>query len=71
MPQPLTILGRTPVRTRPFTSRPVFGEPEEKRLLRAGIGQKVYVVAYVHSPLLQLLRGHSSHHTTPELPGKV
>jgi dTDP-4-amino-4,6-dideoxygalactose transaminase len=35
MSQPLAILGGTPVRTRPFTTWPVFGEPEETRLLRA------------------------------------
>ena len=35
MSQPLAILGGTPLRTRPFTAWPVFGEPEEARLLRA------------------------------------
>src|SRR5579863_7079423 len=34
MSQPLALLGGTPVRTRPFTAWPVFGKPEEKRLLR-------------------------------------
>ena len=35
MSQPLAILGGAPLRTRPFTTWPVFGEPEEKRLLGA------------------------------------
>src|ERR1019366_7270527 len=35
MSQPLAILGGAPLRTRPFTSWPVFGEAEEKRLLGA------------------------------------
>src|ERR1022692_3364720 len=35
MSQPLAILGGAPLRTRPFTAWPVFGEPEEARLLRA------------------------------------
>jgi dTDP-4-amino-4,6-dideoxygalactose transaminase len=35
MSQALAILGGTPVRTRPFTAWPIFGEPEEKRLLHA------------------------------------
>lgn len=30
----LALLGGKPVRTRPFTSWPIFGKPEEKRLLR-------------------------------------
>jgi dTDP-4-amino-4,6-dideoxygalactose transaminase len=34
MSQTLAILGGQPVRTRPFTPWPIFGEPEEKRLLR-------------------------------------
>jgi dTDP-4-amino-4,6-dideoxygalactose transaminase len=34
MSQSLAVLGGQPVRSRPFTSWPVFGEPEEKRLLR-------------------------------------
>ncbi len=34
MLQQLALLGGTPVRTRPFTAWPVFGKPEEKRLLR-------------------------------------
>lgn len=34
MSQPLALLGGTPVRTKPFTSWPLFGKPEEKRLLR-------------------------------------
>ena len=33
MSQKLALLGGKPVRTRPFTSWPVFGKPEEKRLL--------------------------------------
>jgi dTDP-4-amino-4,6-dideoxygalactose transaminase len=33
--QKLALLGGTPIRTRPFTSWPVFGKEEEKRLLRA------------------------------------
>ena len=33
--QPLALLGGKPVRTRPFPSWPVFGKPEEHRLLRA------------------------------------
>src|SRR4051794_18191036 len=35
MPQKLALLGGTPVRTRPFALWPVFGKPEERRLLRA------------------------------------
>ena len=35
MSQPLALLGGTPLRTSPFTTWPVFGEPEEARLLRA------------------------------------
>ena len=35
MSQTLAILGGAPLRTRPFTTWPVFGEPEEKRLLGA------------------------------------
>jgi dTDP-4-amino-4,6-dideoxygalactose transaminase len=35
MSQPLAILGGPPLRTRPFAAWPVFGDPEEKRLLRA------------------------------------
>jgi dTDP-4-amino-4,6-dideoxygalactose transaminase len=35
MSQSLAILGGQPVRTRPFTPWPIFGRPEEKRLLRA------------------------------------
>lgn len=31
----LALFGGTPVRSRPFTSWPLFGKPEEKRLLRA------------------------------------
>src|SRR3954471_7005381 len=34
MHQKLALLGGKPVRTRPFTSWPIFGKPEEKRLLR-------------------------------------
>jgi dTDP-4-amino-4,6-dideoxygalactose transaminase len=34
MSQSLAILGGQPVRTRAFTSWPIFGEPEEQRLLR-------------------------------------
>ena len=34
MPQKLALLGGTPTRTLPFTSWPIFGEAEEKRLLR-------------------------------------
>ena len=34
MSQPLAILGGQPLRTRAFTSWPIFGEPEEQRLLR-------------------------------------
>jgi dTDP-4-amino-4,6-dideoxygalactose transaminase len=34
MPQKLALLGGMPVRTRPFTSWPIFGKAEEKRLLR-------------------------------------
>src|SRR5437867_13026105 len=34
MSQKLALLGGTPVRTRPFTSWPIFGQSEEKRLLR-------------------------------------
>lgn len=34
MSQKLALFGGTPVRTRPFTSWPIFGKPEEKRLLR-------------------------------------
>ena len=34
MSQSLAILGGQPVRPRPFTSWPIFGEPEEQRLLR-------------------------------------
>jgi hypothetical protein len=36
MSQTLAILGGTPLRTRPFTAWPVFGEPEETRLLHPG-----------------------------------
>jgi len=35
MSQALAILGGTPLRTRPFTAWPIFGEAEEARLLRA------------------------------------
>jgi len=35
MSKPLAMLGGAPLRTRPFTTWPVFGEPEEKRLLCA------------------------------------
>ena len=35
MSQSLAILGGAPLRIRPFTTWPVFGEPEEKRLLGA------------------------------------
>ena len=35
MPQKLALLGGKPVRFRPFTSWPIFGKAEEKRLLRA------------------------------------
>src|SRR2546425_13070427 len=34
MSQKLALFGGTPVRTRPFTSWPIFGQSEEKRLLR-------------------------------------
>lgn len=34
MPQKLALLGGPPVRTRPFTSWPIFGKAEEKRLVR-------------------------------------
>lgn len=34
MTHKLALLGGKPVRTRPFTSWPIFGKPEEKRLLR-------------------------------------
>src|SRR5207253_5713122 len=34
MAQKLALLGGQPLRTRPFTSWPVFGKPEERRLLR-------------------------------------
>jgi dTDP-4-amino-4,6-dideoxygalactose transaminase len=34
MSQRLAILGGQPLRTRPFTSWPIFGKPEEERLLR-------------------------------------
>src|SRR6266513_3216058 len=34
MPLKLALLGGTPVRKRPFTSWPIFGKAEEKRLLR-------------------------------------
>ncbi len=34
MSHALAILGGTPIRNRPFPAWPVFGEPEEKRLLR-------------------------------------
>ena len=34
MSQALALLGGRPVRTRPFVSWPVFGKPEEKRVLR-------------------------------------
>src|ERR1043166_9453517 len=34
MPQKLALLGGKPARIRPFTSWPIFGKPEEKRLLR-------------------------------------
>ncbi len=34
MSRQLALLGGTPVRTRPFTSWPIFGKAEEKRLLR-------------------------------------
>ena len=30
----LALLGGKPVRNRPFTAWPIFGKPEEKRLLR-------------------------------------
>src|SRR5215210_3063282 len=30
----LALLGGTPIRTRPFTAWPIFGKPEEERLLR-------------------------------------
>jgi dTDP-4-amino-4,6-dideoxygalactose transaminase len=35
MSQKLALLGGKPVRTRPFSSWPIFGKPEEQRLLRA------------------------------------
>src|SRR5438046_921636 len=35
MSKKLAVLGGTPVRTQPFTRWPIFGEAEEKRLLRA------------------------------------
>src|SRR5437773_7433971 len=34
MAQKLALLGGQPLRARPFTSWPIFGKPEEKRLLR-------------------------------------
>ncbi len=34
MPQILAVFGGKPIRARPFTSWPIFGKPEEKRLLR-------------------------------------
>ena len=34
MPETLALLGGKPVRTRPFTSWPIFGKAEETRLLR-------------------------------------
>ena len=34
MSQPLAILGGKPLRARPFTAWPIFGEPEEQRQLR-------------------------------------
>ena len=34
MSQKLALLGGTPIRTRPFTSWPIFGKAEEQRLLR-------------------------------------
>src|SRR5438552_2878054 len=34
MPLKLALLGGTPIRTEPFTSWPIFGKAEEKRLLR-------------------------------------
>ncbi|HKS38520.1 MAG TPA: DegT/DnrJ/EryC1/StrS family aminotransferase [Verrucomicrobiae bacterium] len=34
MPQELALSGGKPIRTRPFTSWPIFGKAEEKRLLR-------------------------------------
>ena len=34
MPQTLALFGGTPIRTKPFTTWPIFGKPEEKRLLR-------------------------------------
>ena len=34
MAKTLALLGGGPVRTRPFTSWPIFGKPEEKRILR-------------------------------------
>ena len=34
MPLKLALLGGTPIRTRPFTTWPLFGKAEEKRLLR-------------------------------------
>src|SRR5512138_2479590 len=34
MSQPLALFGGTPVRAKPFTSWPLFGKPEERRLLR-------------------------------------
>ena len=34
MSQKLALLGGTPVRRKPFTSWPIFGKAEEKRLLR-------------------------------------
>jgi dTDP-4-amino-4,6-dideoxygalactose transaminase len=35
MSQPLAILGGAPLRASPFTAWPIFGDPEEQRLLRA------------------------------------
>jgi len=35
IPRKLALLGGKPIRTRPFTSWPIFGKAEEKRLLRA------------------------------------
>ncbi|MEK7706893.1 MAG: DegT/DnrJ/EryC1/StrS family aminotransferase, partial [Verrucomicrobiota bacterium] len=34
MSQKLALLGGTPVRSKPFTSWPIFGKAEEARLLR-------------------------------------
>ncbi len=40
MPQPIALLGGKPVRSKAFTPWPLFGKPEEKRLLRTLRGGK-------------------------------